>query len=434
MRVLAAFCRVLIVAAAVGCDGAHPSAPSPLPQNDAEPAPPFGADMRRQASDAAFGGPRILNAADDGTTLKADAPVVQSPRDNVELETLRVTLVVGNARATFVEDAAFEYRFELHTGGDADCAPLAAGVVPQGAGTTQYAHPAELDQGRPYCWRARAEFADGGGRAFGPWSEWGRFRTPIVTRLDPPTLVHPINDALVRNPREFTVSNGAIDAASGHVIHEFEIDDDPAFASPIRILAPREGGPEAGGRSVGRLAENLVADGTYHWRVRACNDSQCGNWSAVGRFRTASTGDEIDASAVRYLHRNIADWDVTSTITDIRIGSNEICVYHTGAGTFPRTKFGSGGEPRIDVEGNPWVFAEFGGQWYGATWDWLRIGQQCKGESTDALGRDQIRIPPMDSTWRPRSGDTLCFAMSARARDNVVAGTVRSNIACTVVP
>lgn len=439
MRALAASCLVPVVAAAIGCGGASPIAPSPIPQNDAGPAPstvpPFGADMPRQASDAAVGVPPTQHAADDGATLKAGAPVVRSPKDNVEIETLRVTAVVENARAKFVEDATFQYRFELHGSGDAAGAPLAEQVVAQGAGTTEHTFAVELEQGLAYRWRARAEFEGAGG----PWSEWGGFRTPVLTLLDPPTLVSPINDEIVSSAREtFIVSNGAIDFARGRVIYEFEIDDDQAFSSPITTEAVRTGGPEAGGRTTGRIQDDLVADSAYYWRVRACGEFggtivECGRWSEVGGFRTSATGDEIDASAVRYLHRNISTWDIVSTITDIQIGSNRICVYHTGAGKFPKTKFGPPGE-QIDVEGNPWVFAQFDGHWYGATWDWLRPGQQCKGESTDALGRDQIRIPPMDSTWHPRSGDTLCFAMSSRARDHVAAGTVRSNIACKVVP
>ena len=144
---------------------------------------------------------------------------------------------------------------------------------------------------------------------------------------------------------------------------------------------------------------------------------------------TSSGADDINPYEVAYLHRNIAGWTQTSTITGITIGSSEICVFHTGAGQFPQSPFGD-----IDVEGNIWVFAQFGGKWHGATWDWLRPGQECKGEGVNSLGPEQIRVPPMDGGWRPQSGSPICFAISARARDEVEAGLVRTNIACTTVP
>lgn len=134
-------------------------------------------------------------------------------------------------------------------------------------------------------------------------------------------------------------------------------------------------------------------------------------------------GDDIDARNVRYLHRNVADWPITSQITSVTIRPGEICVDHTGAGRFPTSRFGT-----IDVEGNVWVFARFGGQWYAGTYDWLRPGQVCKAVSGDELGVDQIRIPPMDASWRPRSGDQIGFMVSTRARDDVRAGEERTNI------
>lgn len=140
-------------------------------------------------------------------------------------------------------------------------------------------------------------------------------------------------------------------------------------------------------------------------------------------FSPGSGGDDIDAAQVVYLHRNIARWGITSTITGITITSHEICVDHTAAGRWPTSILGD-----IRVEANAWVFAKFGGQWFGATYDWLRPGQVCKAVTGEELGVDQIRRPPMDGSWAPRTGDEIGFAVSTRARDEVEAGEERTNI------
>ncbi len=139
--------------------------------------------------------------------------------------------------------------------------------------------------------------------------------------------------------------------------------------------------------------------------------------------RTGSA-DQLDPREVTWLHRDVSSWPITSTVTDVTITRSEMCVDHTGAGRFPSSQFGT-----IQVEGNVWIFAQINGRWYGATYDWLRPGQVCKGVTGDELGPDQIRIPPMDASWPgPRSGDMVGFMVSARARDDVSAGAERTNI------
>ena len=66
---------------------------------------------------------------------------------------------------------------------------------------------------------------------------------------------------------------------------------------------------------------------------------------------------------------------------------------------------------------NPWVFIYEGGQWYGATWEWLRApGQTCK--NTSSVAGDHIKQAPFDaaSGWTPQSGGTYYFMVSGLAR------------------
>jgi hypothetical protein len=137
----------------------------------------------------------------------------------------------------------------------------------------------------------------------------------------------------------------------------------------------------------------------------------------------------IDLSQVIWLHRDVSRWPATSHITKVTISPGRICVYHTKAGKWKLSRMGD-----INVEGNIWVFAEFRDQWYAATWDWLRAGQECKDMTREELGIDQIRIPPMNYTWVPKEGERVGFMMSTRARDHVLAGEERSDVLLTRWP
>jgi hypothetical protein len=117
--------------------------------------------------------------------------------------------------------------------------------------------------------------------------------------------------------------------------------------------------------------------------------------------------DDIDARAVRWFADcNISDWPIEERVLDVSISSNEICVDYTGRGTKGTFDIG------IPVDATLWVFAEFNGVWYGATWDHLRPGTFCKAEGAHSLGSEQIRIPPMDASWVPRRGDRVGFMVS----------------------
>lgn len=252
-----------------------------------------------------------------------------------------------------------------------------------------------------------------------------------------PVITSPADGSSVSGALTVTMTNARtlfVPATVQLEVQMWEISGSTAQLISTDVVEHTASGPTSHKPSGARKAQT-----DYELRARAVLNGSVGPWSTVVMFRNltasggiftpGSTGDQINPFDVVYLHRNIATWDQISTITDIIIGSREICVFHTGAGRFPQSDFGD-----IVIEGNIWVFAPIGGRWFGATWDWLRPGQQCKGESLDTLGDEQIRIPPMDGSWRPAQGTPICFAISSRARDEVQAGEVRSNIACTTVP
>ena len=154
-----------------------------------------------------------------------------------------------------------------------------------------------------------------------------------------------------------------------------------------------------------------------------------------GRVTSTFTdaNDDIDPKTINWLHTNVSDWEVTSKITEVRIASHEFCIYHTAAGQWPTTT--SVFDDEAPIEGNAWIFGFVNGQWYGATWDWLRPGQQCKSMTAEEFGSDQIRIPPLDSSWVPQPGESIGVMMSTVARRGSVDGQEqRSNIKLVTMP
>lgn len=170
-----------------------------------------------------------------------------------------------------------------------------------------------------------------------------------------------------------------------------------------------------------------------------------GDGSAIRRWRLetvdSNPADELDPNTITWLHRNISGWDQTSTVTGITLPRDSeapVCAFYDEAGQWPPYQ-DVPGDPNTVGDGNPWVFANIGGQWFGATFEWLRPGQQCKDGVTrtgsTSIGR-HTKVPPME-TWVPQHGEQVCFAMSTRAR-SLGPGSgpplLRTNIACTLWP
>jgi hypothetical protein len=136
-------------------------------------------------------------------------------------------------------------------------------------------------------------------------------------------------------------------------------------------------------------------------------------------------------SQVTWLHTNVGGWPATSKITDVSISPTEICIEHTMSGRWPTFR-GDGG---VIAEGNPWVFANVGGRWYAATYEFLRSGQTCKHiERRGEWGIGaHTKKDPLES-WVPRKGERVGFMVSTPARDSTRTSNERSNIVMVTWP
>ena len=141
--------------------------------------------------------------------------------------------------------------------------------------------------------------------------------------------------------------------------------------------------------------------------------------------------DQIDPKNIRWLSpasTDVSNWSITSQISSVDIHGDEICINHTKSGQWPLVSI-DGNSPNI--EGNPMIVAKIDGQWYGAGFDWFGGGRTCKHMPAEEYGRDQIRVAPLDGSWRgPQSGDVVGVLVSTPSSDRIPVRSVheRSNI------
>ena len=123
----------------------------------------------------------------------------------------------------------------------------------------------------------------------------------------------------------------------------------------------------------------------------------------------------FDLNQVTWLHTNVSNWPVTSTLS-VNFQGESICLDYDQRDVWPPVTIPHGsGMGTVDVVSNPWVFIQYDGQWFAATWEWMRPGSICKNKSS--VAGDHIKQPPFRSiNWRPTSGERLYFMVSSLAR------------------
>ena len=137
-----------------------------------------------------------------------------------------------------------------------------------------------------------------------------------------------------------------------------------------------------------------------------------------------NTGESVDLNAdlsnVKFLHADVSGWAVTSTLPNVTIGGGMISLPFDKARVWPgRNTAGA------NVNANPWILVKQGGQWYAATWEWMRTGQTAK--SVNAVEGGHIGQSPLNN-FRPQSGQVYGFFVSGLARNNVRNVQERSNV------
>jgi len=138
---------------------------------------------------------------------------------------------------------------------------------------------------------------------------------------------------------------------------------------------------------------------------------------------TPSTGTTTNSlwpaeitGTVKFLGPDVSSWPVTASL-NASVGGGKVNLPYSKAKVWPASD---------GVNANPWVFVNLNGQWYAATWEYLRHGQTMKDMSGKSWG-DHIKVSPL-SSWEPRPGERMGLMVSGLARGGLSNVKERSNV------
>jgi len=116
---------------------------------------------------------------------------------------------------------------------------------------------------------------------------------------------------------------------------------------------------------------------------------------------------------VKFVHENVSSWAVTSKINVIVNGPLLTLDYDK------KTTWASKSSSLCTgCNANPWVIANFDGQWWAGTYEWFRFGQTTK-DWTKVLEGGHIKGGPFGfsrSSWQPKNGEVYGFMVTGLAR------------------
>ena len=138
---------------------------------------------------------------------------------------------------------------------------------------------------------------------------------------------------------------------------------------------------------------------------------------------TPSTGTTTNSlwpaeitGTVKFLNADVSNWAVTASL-NASVSGGKVTLNYNKARVWPAAD---------GVNANPWVFVNLNGQWYAATWEYLRSGQTLKDMSGKSWG-EHIKVAPL-SSWEPRPGERFGLMVSGLVRGGLSNVKERSNV------
>lgn len=194
-------------------------------------------------------------------------------------------------------------------------------------------------------------------------------------------------------------------------------------SSKATAPAPKAPGPKALKRETANVLGSVGVGGAS---PKEKIQTRCGD--ALTKLPAKlPNGDAIDLKKTAVVKGvRIDDWKITSKLTSVKFGKDEVCTPHSKSGQWPTAPFF--GDPATPVEGNMWMYAYLDGRWVGGAGHWLRPGQTCKGGNLWEVGPDVYYDADPLKHWTPCPGEYVAFAVSAPARAGQWTVAERSNV------
>lgn len=143
-----------------------------------------------------------------------------------------------------------------------------------------------------------------------------------------------------------------------------------------------------------------------------------------------SSDSNLSASDVIWLDADVSGWPQTAKLT-ASIKGGTLILDSDKARVWPaavaRAKDGS------PLYGNCWLIAKVDGTWYGATFDWMKVGATTRPTSAVRGTGGHVTRAPLN-TYVPRSGERIGFMVSTPARTGERTVNERSNISWLTWP
>lgn len=343
-----------------------------------------------------------------------------------------VTLIVQNALVT--KSGGTTYTFEVATDAAFTAKVQTRDGVAESPGGQTSVKLDTLAAARDYYWHARAT----AGGTTGVFGASLKFTIGPAIVVNAPTPISPINGAATGSRPTLRATNATRTGPAGAISYRFEISTVSSFASILATATVAEGVNETGFTPSADLPVNV----TLFWRVTALDPANAisSPASAAQSFLTSLT---IDLTKVVYLKGpDLSTWKQTGRILSVEQDGNAatgglMCIAFTDPG-WPDARWIYGGpndDPNFGIYGNQWYFANINGTWYGGPGEWLYRGAAvCKaGQGTRTIGPDSGFGNPF-SSWSPRPGELVGYAISSSARALPAMATVQERTDVVLVP
>ena len=373
-------------------------------------------------------------AADSSLTASVTTPRPLTPANGATVANLAqpVTLTVQNAIVT--KSSGTTYTFEVAADAAFAAKLQTKDAVAEGGGGQTSVKLDALAAARDYYWHARAT----AGGTTGVFGAVYKFTIGPAIAINAPVPIAPLNGAATSARPALRATNATRTGPAGAISYRFEISNTSTFSTILVTGTNSEGVNETGFIPTADLPINT----TLFWRVTALDPANAIS-SPASTPQSFVTSLAIDLSRVVYLKGpDLSTWKQTGRIISVEQDGNPaaggpMCILFSDPG-WPGAKWiyaGPNDDPNFEIYGNQWYFANIGGTWYGGPGEWLYRGAAvCKaGQGTNTIGPDSGFGNPF-SSWRPKPGELVGYAVSASARALPAMSTVQERTDVVLVP